>query len=160
MCAKPGDMAHTRRALLLTATCLSLAGVSATALGGKRGDKDDKSQDSKRPHFTLRAQPNVGIAPARVVLTGELTGGANDFEEYYCPTLQWDWGDETVSESSTDCEPYEAGKSEIKRWFTVQHIFRRAGAYKVYLRLKRRDKVLGAASVSVQIQPGASDPSR
>ena len=66
----------------------------------------------------------VSVSPARVVLTAEIVGGANDFEEFYCPTIEWDWGDGTQSESSSDCAPYEAGKSEIKRRFTVEHLFR------------------------------------
>ena len=68
-------------------------------------------------------------------------GGADDFEEYYCPTVEWEWGDGTQSESTTDCEPYEAGKSEIKRRFIVEHVFR-AGHYQVSFRLKRRDKAV------------------
>ena len=82
----------------------------------------------------------MAVAPARVVLTAELVGGANDFEEYYCPTISWDWGDDTTSESTVDCEPYEAGKSEIKRRFTVQHIFRQEGSQKVFFRLKRGEQ--------------------
>lgn len=112
-------------------------------------------KDDKRPRVTLRAQPVVAVAPARVVLTAELVGGNNDFEEYYCPTVSWDWGDDTVSESTIDCEPYETGKSQIKRRFTVEHTFRRAGAYKIYFHLKRKDKMVGSASVTVQVQPGA-----
>jgi hypothetical protein len=118
----------------------------------QKSDKD-KDTDPKRPRLTLKAQPMISISPARVVLTAELQGGPNDFEEYYCPTVEWDWGDGTQSESTTDCQPYEAGKSEIKRRFTVEHIFR-AGNYKVMFRLKRRDKPLTAATVSIQVRPG------
>ena len=53
-------------------------------------------------------------------------------------------------------EPYEPGKSEIKRRFTVEHIFR-AGAYKVMFRLKRRDRSLAAATVNIQVRPGVRD---
>jgi hypothetical protein len=66
----------------------------------------------------------------------------------------WAWGDGTESENSTDCAPYEAGKSEIKRRFTVQHVFPRAGMYRVTFRLKRHDKAVGFATVNVQIRPG------
>ena len=96
------------------------------------------------------------MAPARVVLTAELTGGANDFEEFYCPSVEWEWGDGTKSESSSDCAPYEPGKSEIKRRFTVEHVFR-AGAYRVMFHLKRRDKSVGGASVNIQVRPGLRD---
>ena len=113
------------------------------------------SQRSDRPRVNLRAQPSVAVAPARVVLTAELQGGSDDFEEYYCPLIEWEWGDDTISQSSNDCEPFEAGKSQIRRRFTVEHTYRREGNYKVYFHLKRKDRVLGSASATVQIQAGA-----
>jgi hypothetical protein len=116
----------------------------------------NKDQD-KRPRLNLRAQPPVGMAPARIVLSAELAGGANDFEEYYCPTVEWEWGDDTRSESTSDCAPYEAGKSEIKRRYTVEHMFRRSGSFKVYIRLKHRNREVAATSTTVQIQPGVQD---
>ena len=119
--------------------------------------KPEGREQDRRPRLTLRAQPPVGIAPARVVFTAELVGGANDFEEFYCPTVIWEWGDDTQSESTLDCEPYEPGKSEIRRRFTVEHQFRRAGGYKVFFRLKKRDKPVAAASANVQVQPGAGE---
>ena len=96
------------------------------------------------------------MSPARVVLTAELVGGANDFEEYYCPAIEWDWGDGTHSASSTDCAPYEAGKSEIKRRFTVEHVFR-AGMFRVMFKLKRREKPVAFATVNIQVRPGLRD---
>jgi len=144
-------MNRMRRFASVGATCLLTATAAAAAIQDK-GVKD-KDADSRRPKITLRAQPTISMAPSRVVLTAELVGGANDFEEYYCPTVEWDWGDGTQSESTTDCEPFEAGKSEIKRRFTVAHVFR-AGAYKVMFRLKRRDKAIAAATVSIQVRPG------
>ena len=79
------------RRLLLVAAALTVA-VSA-----QKPDKDAKTRtpDAKRPKITLKAQPLIAMAPARVVLTAELVGGANDFEEFYCPTVEWDWGDGT-----------------------------------------------------------------
>ena len=148
----------------------ALAAVAATAVIGlfpspilmarqQRSDKEAaKELEAKRPKITLRAQPPVGVAPVRVVLTAELQGGADDFEEYYCPTIEWAWGDDTSSESTLDCDPYESGKSQIKRRFTVEHQFRREGTYKVYLHLKRNTKTLASASVTVQVQPGARGP--
>ena len=116
--------------------------------------KDSKDNDNKRPKITLKAQPIISMAPSKVTLRAELVGGANDYEEFYCPTIEWDWDDGTMSESTSDCEPYEAGKSEIKRRFTVEHVFR-AGYYHVAFRLKRRDKAIAAATTTVQVQGGA-----
>ena len=142
-----------RGRLLIAATCLAIATAPGVARAKQNTSKDSK--DNPRPRIILRAQPPMGVAPARIVLTAELVGGANDFEEYYCPTISWDWGDDTISESTVDCEPYEAGKSEIKRRFTVQHIFRQEGNQKVFFRLKRRSKEVGTAWVMVAVRPGA-----
>jgi hypothetical protein len=136
-----------------TATCIAFGVAGALVLAQTR-EKPGKEIDAKRPKMTLRAQPQVAIAPARVTLTVELAGGPDDYEEYYCPSIQWEWGDDTSSESTTDCEPYEAGKSQIKRRYTVQHEFRRPGTYKLYFHLKQKEKILGSATASIQVQPG------
>src|SRR2546422_9054795 len=147
-------MKHLRRFAWPCATCLAASALLVTA-SAQKADKDSKSkdQDASRPQLRLKAQPVISMAPSRVVLTAELVGGPNDAEEFYCPTVEWDWGDGTQSESTIDCEPFQAGKSEIKRRYTVEHIFR-TGAYKVMFRLKRRDKALAAATVSIQVRPG------
>ena len=146
-------MGTLRRGILTAAACLAVS--TAFALPAQqKSDKEAKGQESQRPKLTLHAVPPVGTTPARIVLTAEMVGGANDFEEYYCPTIEWDWGDDTRSESTIDCEPYQPGKSEIKRRFTVEHVFRRPGTFKVFFRLKRRDKSLAATSASVQVRPG------
>jgi hypothetical protein len=141
-----------RRALVVATAVLAIA-ASASLGAAQKGDKS-KDQDANRPKIALRAQPVVAVSPARVVLTAELVGGADDFQEFYCPTVEWAWGDDTVSESTVDCDPYEPGKSQIKRRFTVEHVFRRAGVYKIYFHMKRKDKMLGSATVTVQVQPG------
>ena len=139
-------------ASLLMAAAL-VTGVSAQKTSK---DKDQKDAADPRPKLTLRAQPVIAMAPARVVLTAELTGGANDFEEFYCSGVEWEWGDGTKSESSNDCAPYEAGKSEIKRRYTVEHVFR-AGAYRVMFHLKRHQKAVGNATINIQVRPGLRD---
>src|SRR5258708_12797413 len=87
-----------------------------------------KKDKDKRPKTSVKASPAMGVSPARVVASADLNGGANDYEEFYCPSIEWDWGDDTRSTTSADCEPYEAGKSEIRRRFTADHAYRIAGA--------------------------------
>ena len=156
------DMNERRRRLTAAgAACLATCFlVAATiALSAQKNDKNASARDpdAARPQIKLRAQPVIAMSPARVVLTAELVGGANDYEEYYCPTVEWDWGDGTQSEATNDCAPYEPGKTEIKRRFTVEHVWRRAGAYRVMFKLKRRDKSIAAATVNIQIRPGLRD---
>jgi hypothetical protein len=132
---------------------LALA-AGSISLAARVDDKETKAQESKRPKLTLKAQPAYGVSPARIVMTAELVGG-DEVEEYYCPTVRWDWDDDTSSESTVDCPPYEAGKTALKRRFTVEHVFKRAGSYKVFVRLKQKDKEVAAASTMIQVQPGA-----
>jgi hypothetical protein len=147
-------MNHMRLVTWSGATCLLLSMVVAAE--GQKQDAKDRDAETRRPKVTLKAQPVVSMSPARVVLTAELQGGANDYEDFYCPSVEWDWGDGTHSESTIDCAPYEAGKSEIKRRWTVEHVFR-AGAYKVLFRLKRRDRSLATAAVNIQVRQGVRD---
>ena len=139
---------------------LVFAGVASVLLTGaavaaQQPGKPSKDQD-KRPSLKLTARPPIGMSPARVILTADINGGPNDSEDFYCPTIEWDWGDGTTSESTSDCEPYEPGKSEIKRRYSIEHIFR-AGNFRVALRLKKRDKMVTSATVFVEIRPGIRD---
>ena len=134
---------------------LLMLAASLTAAQKAPSKDKDKDQD-KRPSLKLTARPPLGMSPARIVLTADLTGGPNDSEDFYCPTVEWDWGDGTTSESTSDCEPYQPGKSEIRRRFTIDHVFM-AGSYRVALRLKKRDKLVASATVLVEIRPGLRD---
>ena len=134
---------------------ISVASAAAVRPAAQKSEKD-APPDPKRPKLTLKAQPLIAMSPARVVLTAELVGGPDDYEDYYCPTVEWDWGDGTQSASTNDCAPYEPGKSEIKRRFSVEHVFR-AGTFRVSFRLKRRDRAVALATVNIQIRPGLRD---
>jgi PKD repeat protein len=129
------------------------AGLSAVT------PQDDKSAKSvKKASLNLKASPTIVFSPARVVVSAELRGGADDTDELYCPSLEWDWGDGTKSEAGTDCEPFEAGTSAIQRRFTSSHTYNIAGNYRVQLRLKRGSKINLGGHVSVQVKPGLRDP--
>lgn len=111
----------------------------------------------KKPKISVKANPSMGMSPVRVVVTADLTGGANDSEEFYCASVEWEWGDDTRSTNNADCDPYEAGKSEIKRRFTADHVYRTSGEYRVMFRLKKKDKVVGAGSTSIRVRGGLGD---
>ena len=85
---------------------------------------EQKPAEQKKPSISVRANPPVGFSPLRVVLTAEVKGGSNDYEDFYCASVEWEWGDDTKSEVKADCDPYEAGKSEIKRRYVQEHTFR------------------------------------
>ena len=102
-------------AIATTAFCAAAilleAGVSARA---QSGDKIE-TKEPKRPSLSLKATPGTGMVPVRVTATAEFKGGDDDYQDYYCPTVEWNWGDGTVSEAANDCDPYEAGISQIRR---------------------------------------------
>jgi hypothetical protein len=134
---------------------IAFAGLLCSSVLLARGGQD--TADKQRPKLSLRASPVMSFSPARVSFTAELRGGADDYEEFYCPTVEWDWDDGTESESKQDCEPYEPGKSGIKRIYTMTHQYDLSGNYTVSVRLKRQSKVVGSATTKVQVRPGARE---
>ena len=113
---------------------------------------------NKKPSLSLKATPSVSFAPARIVVVAEVKGGTDDFEEFYCPTVEWEWGDFTSSTAEADCEPYAPGKSTIKRRYTVEHRYKNPGAFKIILRLKKGDRIIASANTQVQVRAGLGDP--
>lgn len=131
------------------------AAAAAVALLAVPGTGLEAAQDApKRPKLSLRATPPMAFTPATITLVAELRDGDDDYEQYYCASVEWDWADGTRSESSDDCDPYERGKSEIRRRFTIQHKYNIEGNYDVQFRLKQRDKVVASARTRVTVRPG------
>jgi len=131
----------------VTALLLSLALPAATADAPK----------GRRPRLDLRISPRVAFTPVSVYVTAELTGG-DEIEEFYCPALEWEWGDGSRSETVSDCEPFEA-KESFERRFFASHQYRRAGEYNVKLTLRRSQRAIAAAAsnVTVHASIGAQD---
>ena len=80
------------------------AAFAAIVMIGGTVEAQDKKP--KRPKISIRSSPQMAFTPATITFTVELKGGDDDFEEYYCGSVEWDWADGTRSESSDDCEPY------------------------------------------------------
>jgi len=143
-------MAHSsfaRRVIITLAVALSI-GVAVYA---------QKSGEDKKPSLSLKATPVAGFAPLRVRMTVDVKGGSDDFQEYYCPSIEWEWGDDLHSSNSEDCSPFEAGKSEIKRRYSAEHVYRISGTYRVVLRLKQKDRVVATSSTMIEVRPGGRD---
>ena len=103
----------TFRGSLFAIFCWALVVIPAAAAS----DKDNK------PSIAIKSSPVTGFAPFRVVLTVDVKGGPDDYEQYYCATAEWDMGDGNKAEQAVDCDPYEAGKSQIKRRYVREQIF-------------------------------------
>ena len=132
--------------------------VSVCALGLTAGPAArDASPDKDKPSIEVKSSPSMGFAPFRTVLTVEVKGGPDDFEQYYCASVEWDLGDGTVAEQTLDCDPYEAGKSQIKRRYIREQVFNTSGEFRVLFRLKQKNKVVGSGQTIVRVRPGFRD---
>jgi hypothetical protein len=147
-------MAHLRRA------GFTLAAVAAAFMASAHAVSAQRDSDDKKPSLSLKATPPLGFSPLRVRVAVEVRGGRDDDADFYCAGTEWDWGDGTISESSSDCEPYEAGKSVMKRFFSGEHVFRLGGQHKIVFRLKQKNKVVAAATANVQVRSGSDEYDR
>jgi hypothetical protein len=117
-----------------------------------------------KPSISIKANPNVGFAPIRVVITADIKGGPDDYEQFYCPTVEWDIvsldgrGDGNKSEQNYECEPYEPGKSEIKRRYVREQVFKFHGEYNIRFNLKQKNKVVGGGGTTIRVRAGLGDP--
>ncbi len=111
-------------------------------------------QGKGKPSIAVRANPAVAFAPARIVATAELSGGADDYQDFYCAKVEWTWDDGTTSESQDDCDPYEAGTSQIRRRFTNEHKYQLPGQFEVRFTLKQGKKSVGSGSIAVRVRDG------
>ena len=123
--------------------------VFGTDLSGS--DKKSRRSPSRRTR-PWRCRPPASSCPPIS------TAAPTTTKTSIAPAIEWEWGDDTRSNNSADCDPYEAGKSEIKRRFTADHTYRISGEYRIQFRLKKKDKPIAAASTSVKIRPGLGDP--
>ena len=145
------------RAWLVVVAGAVAASISLSAQDDGKDKKDQK--DQRKASLALKANPPIAFSPAKMVVSAELKGGTEETDDYYCPNLEWDWGDGTKSESNQDCAPFEAGKSTIDRRFSASHTFEIAGQYRVMLRLRRGTKTIVSGTINVQVKPGVRDQS-
>ena len=131
---------------------LSLVGTLIVFPTWAPGLSGDATQGKGKPKAALRVNPTLIFVPQRIVATAELTDGADDFQDYYCPTIEWIWDDTTTSESSEDCEPYEPGKSTIRRRYTADHTYKDPGNYDVVFRMKQGSTVVLSLRQTVRAQ--------
>ncbi len=131
---------------------VALLGTAVLAGAGHTG----AAGQAQKPRLDLRATPRSAFPPASVLVAAQLKGG-EDLEDFYCPGLEWDWGDGSRSVHEADCPPFDAGVS-LERFFSARHAYRQSGGYTVRLTLRRADRVVAAASIPVLIHGPDVEP--
>jgi hypothetical protein len=139
-----------RQCIGATAVLLTAALAGGAAAPGSAATQDRKA----KPSIELRVTPPMGVAPLRVVATAELRGGADDYTDFYCPKIEWDWADGARSATTDDCSPYEAGKSEIRRRFSQLHTYAEAGVYRIVFQMKQGTRSVGSATIKIEVHGG------
>ncbi len=147
----------SRRAGVVALLCTSILAPSRMAATGMTFLTVAGEQGKGKPKAALRVNPTLLFPPARVVATAELTEGASDFQDYYCPKIEWVWGDDTQKESGEDCDPYEAGKSEIRRRYSADHTYRPdptggPASYELIFRMKQGSKIVLSLRQTIKVQ--------
>lgn len=136
----------SRVSCLVPLVALALASPGA----GGEGDK------AKKPHLAVRATPPVAFSPVQVLVVGRLEGGV-DQDEFYCPAVEWEWGDGERSTRESDCVPFDAD-TKMARLFTATHSYRESGDYSVRLTLRRGGRSVAAAAASISVLARGEDP--
>lgn len=138
--------------------------VFVLALVGSGGEKPKETKDAKakKPTLELRQRPLYPSSPAEMTFTAELKGG-EDIEDFYCPTVEWEWGDDermggvgTKSVEESDCEPFQPGMT-ITRRFEKEHRFMVWGNYRVQITLRKGSRMIARQSKMVNVKAGPGD---
>jgi hypothetical protein len=118
-----------------------VAALAVPATAGERG--------VKKPRLDLRASPRMSLMAANVLVVAELVGG-DEIEDFYCPAVEWEWGDGARSAHEGDCPPFEPGMAMGRR-HTASHAYRQPGEYSLRVTLRRAGRSLAAATTFVTI---------
>ena len=130
-------------ALVLAAPTASLAGEA------------HPPDASGRPHLELRVTPPAAFSPATVLVVARLVGG-HDLEDFYCPQVEWDFGDGSRSTREGDCPPFD-DDAKMARLYSLRYRYSGAGEYEIRLTLRRAGRTVVSASVPVKVIGRGSD---
>ena len=85
-------------------------------------------------HTTLTASVIEGAAPLEVTFAGELVGGADDNQDFYCVESTFDFGDGVTQSAIPGCIEWQPGV-EVQRRYAASYIYEKPGTYQVVFQL-------------------------
>ncbi|MEO8499534.1 MAG: hypothetical protein ABI565_01365 [Vicinamibacteria bacterium] len=105
-----------------------------------------------KPRLTLKAAPLNGTPSTLFVFQARLTGG-EDGEGLYCLTTEWIWEEQADSSlNEAECPPYKAGETQVERSFSEEQTFRSPGPHVVRVVLRKGDKEIASAAITVTVR--------
>lgn len=105
------------------------------------------------PKLSLKGSPSVGTSSTVFVFRAQLSGG-DDSEDLYCLSAEWLWEEQADSSlNETECPPYEPGVTVIERTFMEEQSFRKPGAHRVRLILRKGERVIASSGTAVTVRP-------
>jgi hypothetical protein len=137
-------------------TAIAVVAALILAAAGRAEDPEQEKK-GKRPALEVRTIPRYAFSPVHVLAIAELKGG-DDREDYYCPEVEWEWGDGGKSIQEGDCEPWAPG-TKIQRRYSNEHDFTYAGRYTIKVTLRRTGRAIASGRVTLTVRPGAGDRS-
>lgn len=131
-----------KRTIVLALLLLAAASPAADSRAGK-------------PHLAIRASPLKSFSPSIVHLIAEVRGEA-DVEDWYCPRIEWDFGEDIGRAThEQDCPAWEEGTA-VQRLFTMRKLFG-PGEHRVTFSIYKAKRKVAATSIVVTVLPGVGD---
>ena len=92
----------------------------------------------------------IGQCDVEVVLRLVINAGGS--EDYYCPRIEWQWEDGSISEEESDCPPFaEATADDHRQVWTRRRAFQKSGRYRVGARLFKADRLVRILETEVVV---------
>ena len=123
---------------------MSLAGAALSVLLAGAGPKVEFSP--------LRKASVLPMGHCDVEVTFRLSVNDGGSEDYYCPRIEWQWEDGSISEEESDCVPFaEAAADDHRQVWTQRRAFQKSGRYVVRARLYKADRLVRIVETTVVI---------
>jgi hypothetical protein len=107
---------------------------------------------SAKPKLSLSVAPTHG-SPSTLFVFRALLKGVQDTEDFYCLSTEWVWEEQADSSlNEAECPPFVQGETRVDRSFVEEQSFRRPGPHRVRVVLRKGEKEIASASITVIVR--------
>ena len=117
-----------------------------------------------KPKVDFKVSPPMamlGVGPrSSVTVTFRLSIKSGGNEDFYCPRLEWEWQDATMSTEESDCPPFDQAKqSDHDRTWSRSRQFWEPGQHTIKVRLYKGERLIRTVEGKVEVT-GEATPAR